>query len=97
MKRTPLRDRRDATCMLCGFNHTRDCDIHHIVGGSRGRCDSWANLTLLCRKCHDSIQSAPHETPSVLRAKVYHDKPCTSWVRLTLLRGSWWPFDSLDP
>jgi hypothetical protein len=71
-------------------------DLHHLVGGSRGRCDSWANLLPLCRVCHERIQSVPSENPELLRMKCRHDKPCTSWVRLTLLRGSWWPFDTLD-
>lgn len=73
-------------CERCVFG---PMDVHHIVGGSRGRCDSLTNLMPVCRKCHEEIQSVPALLPHVLYQKWKHDRAHVSWVRLTLLAGRW--------
>jgi len=83
-------------CWLCGA--LRVLEAHHIVPGS----DELTNIVMLCGhgysdSCHRAVQDNPSALPAVLRAKVSHDKINTNWLRLTILRGSLWPFDSLDP
>jgi hypothetical protein len=42
--------REHGICARCG--HT-GCDAHHRQPKARGGKDTWVNLILLCRACHD--------------------------------------------
>lgn len=75
-------------CSLCE-SYAEQMDGHHIFGGSRGRSDELTNLLIVCRQCHERIQSDPTTLPEVLHAKWEHDRESVSWVRLTLLAGRW--------
>ncbi len=86
---------RDDACLLCGICNGA-LDPHHLIGGSRGRSDELCNVVGLCRNCHGTIQSDPAQTPLILRRQWKCYREWTDWVRLTLLRGSHWPFDSLE-
>ena len=84
-------------CFLCNFA-VRICgplDVHHICSEG-GRSDDLCNLMPLCRGCHERIQHATEMDQEVLRAKWTHDRANCDWVRVTALRGSWWPFESLE-
>jgi len=85
--RDELRDHM--RCFYCWKPELAMLDIHHIFGGSRGRCDSLTNLMPVCRHCHEEIQSVPALLPHVLYQKWKHDRAHVSWVRLTLLAGRW--------
>ena len=85
----------DATCWMCGKK--RRLEVHHLVP----RSDEPTNLVMLCGhtyddSCHRKVQDAPQWLPAVLRAKCTHDRMNLSWLRLTILRGKGWGFDSLD-
>jgi len=80
-------------CFLCFHDVT--LEAHHILGGSK-KSDELCNLVILCRGCHQLVQSAPAALPRVLKAKWKHDRAHCDWRRLTLLNRSWWAFDSLD-
>jgi len=84
------------TCFLCNTEkYWPPLQAHHILGGSK-KSDELCNLVILCRDCHQRVQSAPDELPRVLKAKWRHDRAHCDWRRLTLLNRSWWKFDSLD-
>lgn len=87
-------------CFLCATERSYGSssgtlEAHHILGGSK-KSDELCNLVLLCRGCHELVQSAPEQLPRVLRAKWKHDRAHCDWRRLTLLHRRWWDFDSLD-
>lgn len=85
-------------CFMCGASSRwhGPLEVHHIFGGSRGRCDSLTNLMPVCRACHEETQSVPAMLPKVLLAKWKHDRANVSWVRLVVLNQRWFPFDSLE-
>lgn len=81
-------------CLICE-NVTPYGEPHHIVHGTVGRSDELTNLMRVCRECHNEIQSDARLLSKVLLAKWTFEPEQVSWVRLALLRDSWWPFDSL--
>ena len=88
--------RSNPSCFYCERSFRSGLDPHHIVGGSAGRSDERCNLMSLCRGCHTAIQSDSSLLPRLLRQKWKHDRTNTDWRRLCELRGSLFPFSSLD-
>lgn len=72
-------------------------EVHHIIGGLRGRCDSLPNLFAICRPCHVAVQSDRAKFARVLYQKWKHDRAHVSWVRLTLLSGRYLDDLNLGP
>lgn len=83
-------------CMVCGGSGRWDnkLTVHHLVGGPM-KCDSLANLIVLCADCHEMHQSQRDSLKLLLRAKFTHDRLNLSYVRTCHLLGRYLPFDSL--
>lgn len=81
---------RGRACWWC--NETRVLQAHHIIT----RWDDPINIFMCCEPCHVMIQHAPQYLDRVLRNKWAIDPTNTDWRLLTLMRGSWWPFNELD-
>lgn len=81
-------------CSWCQWNLATQ--THHIIGGSRGRCDSLTNLFPICGDCHRGIQSDAQHFQRVLVKRWRLDRATVSWVRLTLLHGRFFEFDTLS-
>lgn len=84
-------------CMVCEFGGAFEnrLECHHIVSGPM-KCDSFANLSMLCRKCHEKYQSQRNALQIVLLAKWKHDRLNLSWLRICYLLGRFLDFDTLE-
>lgn len=81
-------------CPLCRDEPVSE--VHHLVGGSRGRADERCNLLGIGHRCHREIQSVVSEYRRCWRAKLEQDPDGCDFIRLVLLLGYWPDFDSLD-
>ena len=56
--------RKVKMCRECGKMETDDerLTVHHVVPRRRGGADSEQNYILLCRSCHDDIESGDTES-----------------------------------
>lgn len=89
--------REGRRCPLCDPSNRRPVtEVHHLVGGSKGRADERTNLIAVCHPCHEAVQSDRRQYRRVWLAKWVQDAPHVDWVRLVLLLGRWPDFDSLD-
>ena len=71
-------------CQMCGDQ--RRLDVHHIIGGTKGRSDELTNLILICRSCHQSIHSGHLTLSHVLWHQWAHNRDHLVWTRLACLR-----------
>ena len=65
MKTKKYKDsRRVKRCRECGVKESDDVilSVHHVLQRSRGGADREENYMLLCRGCHDDIESGDTET-----------------------------------
>ena len=83
-----IRGDMPLNCWICG---SRAADVHHIIGGTKGRSHEWGNLVLACRDCHDKIHGSHVSLAQVLKAKWANDRWTMSWLRLTLLNRKYLP------
>lgn len=86
------------TCWNCEEppGYTTPVDFHHIMGGTKGRSDEYANGCMLCRKCHANANTAKLPMGRILALKHKRDRAHTNWVRLALLHRSHLPPLILD-
>jgi len=64
-------------------------ELHHVIGGTKGRSDERTNLIMLCRDCHEQVATAG--LGAILGMKWSIDRQGTDWVRLAVLRRSFLP------
>ena len=65
MKTKKYKDsRRVKRCRECGVKESDDeiLTVHHVIARSQGGADSEENYILLCRDCHDEIESGDTES-----------------------------------
>lgn len=77
-------------CQSCQAKES--LDVHHLVGGMKGRSDERTNLLVLCRSCHERY--GPHGAKNMARllaAKAKADPDGLCLLRLTLLNRSHLP------
>lgn len=73
-------------CRVEPIQHWLPIEVHHIVGGTKGRSDEWTNLIPLCQTCHGIANTKLFPLGQVLFKKWFCDRAHVDWVRLTLLR-----------
>jgi 5-methylcytosine-specific restriction endonuclease McrA len=79
-------------CWACRYiSFTNPCDLHHLVGGTKGRSDERCNLMPLCRECHDKANTKELPLGRLMWLLWVHDRWGTDWVRLALLKRSHLP------
>jgi len=66
-------------------------ELHHIVGGSKGRSDERTNLIPLCRRCHDNANTDTLPLARILFCKWRIDPEHTDWRRLAILKRQFLP------
>lgn len=80
--------REHRRCPLCPPHDRKPvAEVHHLVGGSRGRADERTNLVAICGGCHRDVQSDRRQYGRVWGAKWQQDAPNVDWIRLALLLG----------
>ena len=65
MKTKKYKDsRRVKRCRECGVEESDDeiLTVHHVIARSQGGADSEENYILLCRDCHNDIESGDTES-----------------------------------
>jgi 5-methylcytosine-specific restriction endonuclease McrA len=65
MKTKGYKDsRRVKRCRECGVKESEDeiLTVHHVFAKGQGGADSEENYILLCRDCHDDIESGDTES-----------------------------------
>jgi len=80
-------------CQVCGQGQ-RDgviLDVHHIIGGTKGRSDEKTNLISLDRDCHDKANTLELPKGLILWCKWRTDRRSVSWVRLAILHRQFLP------
>jgi len=80
-------------CWLCGvrpngFDWDTIKEAHHFTGPNRS--DEVKCLAMTCRKCHRE-RAGTKWFARWLWAKWKHDHANCSWIRITVVRGSWLP------
>jgi len=105
----PSACRRDDPMLLTSIHYVRDhcqacgstthLEVHHIIGGTKGRSDELTNLIMLCRHCHQSAHGA-YGGQLTLAQVLWHqwcnNRETLSWLRLMLLRRQFLPRPSPD-
>ena len=67
-------------------------ELHHIVGGTKGRSDEACNLMMLCSdRCHPNVNTEAMPLGLLLVLRWYAERETTDWVRLAILRRSFLP------
>lgn len=77
-------------CMACRAARCK-IEVHHIIGGTKGRSDERTNLITLCHDCHDQVNTAAMPLGFILWLKWCSDGGSIDWVRLAILRRSFLP------
>jgi hypothetical protein len=82
-------------CQITG-DRAGPIDVHHIIGGTKGRSDEWTNLILLRRDWHEKANTNELSLGVILWLKWSTDREHTDWVRLAILRRAFLPTLIID-
>jgi len=80
-------------CQRCGrsaadqtaYGESIRLELHHIIGGSRGRSDERTNLLMLCHVCHGTAGTNAFPLDEVLWCKWATAPDEIDWARLAVL------------
>lgn len=82
----------DDECWNCGseagWGH--NTEAHHIFGAAR-RSDELTNLAMLCRRCHENVNTPALPLGRILYLKWKADRWHLDWVRLATIAGKHLP------
>jgi hypothetical protein len=77
-------------CQVCGRSDL-GIEVHHIIGGTKGRSDERTNLISLEPALHERVKTSELPQGLIMWCKWRIDPSGTDWVRLAILNRAFLP------
>lgn len=86
-------------CAVCDWSYEEPgflcriiwLELHHIIGGQKGRSDELTNYIVICSACHEKVNTSELPMGKILYHKWKADQGNVDWARLAILRGCFLP------